>query len=569
MNEKRSKVYLRFTDLEKLYRDDIYENDNGFIIDTSIDYMTKMADIDTLISSHSIYHHKYDIPEISGTNIDVMKYLYRCDCGESTGHFNYGKECPKCQSLVTKKTHNFDYRGWFTMPKYNGKALKIINPHVMALMVKYMSTVILTSADSLGMNVNKRINDSFRVCNCGHTIITKKKFDKGEDVVCKICNSNVNKMYDPKRTKDLALKHKQKYNIVIEHNGNITFITDNGERVMLYTEITQDINLLKKFISDNMVVNNEKTEYVKLALLQSDNLLTSVIPAISSKARSVRFKQELGVTSVSAEEGINKQLIKISNISNILYKNIQAHHSKNKISALLAKIQTATLNIDDVVLDKLGGSKKSIVRGDLFGRRYTQTSRLILSPSTRIKLDECEIPFDAFRTIFDVDIIKFIESDTDGIMTKYSITPNKLNRLVDTNYLLNDMDREILSFIFSKSTFYTTINREPSIYYSSTLSLKVRHLNKDELVLRISPAVLSCIAGDHDGDILGISPIPIYVNRERVFENMKPQNYILDWKGSYSGIVEIQDVMKITLYEATRIGQSLSKSGVIISKGVS
>ena len=74
---------------------------------------------------------------------------------------------------------------------------------------------------------------------------------------------------------------------------------------------------------------------------------------------------------------------------------------------------------------------------------------------------------------------------------------------------------------------YIYINREPSIYMTSILGVRIHSL-VDEMVLKLSSFLLLGLAGDYDGDALGIITWDDPLLRKYVFESFNIKNSLVD-----------------------------------------
>lgn len=129
-NKKNSKIKygLKFdiADLEEEFKNDM-KNDDGFIIDTSIDYEKLDSDRNILLSSDSIFSYKFgyrsDDPKI------VQAKRCSCRCGKVVSSIP-GGTCPICGTLI-KPVQKL--RGWISL-----EGFYVFNPTWLERFFKYL-----------------------------------------------------------------------------------------------------------------------------------------------------------------------------------------------------------------------------------------------------------------------------------------------------------------------------------------------------------------------------------------------------------------------------------------------
>lgn len=104
--------------LDELFREDIERNE-GFVLNTSIDYTSLMSDEAKLREMDSIFSAKF-----GQYTKDTLIFI--CDCGNLQSD-KAGEYCPECDSFTDKKVYK---RGWFKLQ--NG--FKVFNPEYFSLL---------------------------------------------------------------------------------------------------------------------------------------------------------------------------------------------------------------------------------------------------------------------------------------------------------------------------------------------------------------------------------------------------------------------------------------------------
>ena len=243
---------------------------------------------------------------------------------------------------------------------------------------------------------------------------------------------------------------------------------------------------LEKFIIKYM--KNRKELLLKYRALW----YTNKILVISKNYRYINM-QEVEVTG-SNVVGMHPLNLYYMNISAVVgnLNNRPLENSKSWARDQLVVLCRELARVGKSIFDDIGSSKKSHIRGEVYGKKYTFSGRLIIEPiidKSITQIDVCQIPVEYFRSTFVQDIIK--------IGKQLKIPIKRLHNLVDIDYQISEEDRILLKEeIFPRvknPVVYT--NREPDIYISSITAFKVHSLI-DEMVLRVPTHILPAMAGD-------------------------------------------------------------------------
>ena len=115
------------------------------------------------------------------------------------------------------------------------------------------------------------------------------------------------------------------------------------------------------------------------------------------------------------------------------------------------------------------------------------------------------------------------------ILKKKKINPRKIHNFLDPDYVLTHEERDFIKEevfpLVDKPYLY--INREPSMYMTSVLGMRVHSLI-DEMVLRVPFFILPAIVGDFDGDVLAIIAWDTPKERQRIYETIGPQVSVIN-----------------------------------------
>ena len=234
----------------------------------------------------------------------------------------------------------------------------------------------------------------------------------------------------------------------------------------------------------------------------------------------MKLDSNLGLLDIQ-QPTIHKFLFELSYMINDLNQDKDMLHLKK-----IQKISCITKDLYEIyclIRDEIFINKKQYMRAEKYGTRATNTARAIIAPiidPSITDISDCQLPIDIYRVIFANSIEKELKK------MKYDI--DKIPRMVDSNSKLTKEEKEIIIKIFNRiPNNYIYINREPSIYMTSVLSVRVHSLI-DEMVLRISSFLLLGLAGDYDGDTVGIQAWPKDLHREYVNDSFNIKNYLID-----------------------------------------
>ena len=141
--------------------------------------------------------------------------------------------------------------------------------------------------------------------------------------------------------------------------------------------------------------------------------------------------------------------------------------------------------------------------------------------------------YDIFRGVFAEDIEEYL--------TRLQYPLNYIQEMITTEkYALTDKDKLILDEIvaYYNANSYglpTHINRQPSIYESSSEVVRVVRLSSEKVV-RVSYTVTSDFHGDFDGDSVYMTRLP-RTNKYDLYmlHIMNPRRYSVNYYKKYTG----------------------------------
>ena len=379
----------------------------------------------------------------------------------------------------------------------------------------------ITSLDSLfsyKFGITKDDDESVLIniytCACGNL-----KGTQNLHKICPDCERPVDK-FVPKRlgwfnSKNVKLIHPYFAYLIHKHCEKRLAEVESGKN--------------KYFTADDIYLNGKLYEFLikylpatlkDHARLYKDILYTNYIPVHNRKFREMKLDSNLGLLDIQ-QPTIHKFLFELSYMINDLNQDKDMLHLKK-----IQKISCITKDLYEIyclIRDEIFINKKQYMRAEKYGTRATNTARAIIAPiidPSITDISDCQLPIDIYRVIFANSIEKELKK------MKYDI--DKIPRMVDSNSKLTKEEKEIIIKIFNRiPNNYIYINREPSIYMTSVLSVRVHSLI-DEMVLRISSFLLLGLAGDYDGDTVGIQAWPKDLHREYVNDSFNIQNYLID-----------------------------------------
>lgn len=427
-----------------------------------------------------------------------------------------------------------DYKKWFETK--DRKQLQRIT--ALDSIFSYKFGITKDDDDSVLMNIY--------TCSCGNL-----KGTQNLHLVCPECGKPVIR-FVPKRlgwlvSDEIKLIHPYIAYIMHKHCAN------KLHEVMLGKN--------KLFTPEDIFLNGRLYEFLlkylpatlkEHAKLHKDILYTRHIPVHNKKFREMKMDSNLGILDIKQHD-INKSLFNLSPMIHDL--NTDKDMLTIKKIGKLYDISVDLYNIYCVVRDEIFINKKQYMRAEKYGTRATNTARLIIAPivdPSITDISDCQLPIDVYRVIFAHAIEKELKK------MKYNI--HDIPRIIDANSKLTEKEKELVIKIFHKiPNNYIYINREPSIYMTSVLSVRVHSLI-DDMVLRISSFILLGLAGDYDGDTVGIMAWTKDIHRKYVNDSFNIENYMIDTLDvKFTGAAAPHNTFGVSLYMGFKNGSSLRK----------
>jgi DNA-directed RNA polymerase beta' subunit len=398
------------------------------------------------------------------------KEEYSCDCGALQGKFYEGSECQKCNTPVTFVGLNINKFGWIdlSLSKYNeeGNLIEQGNGCHLIEYIPYAQLEKIIGRENLRNIIQIRNTISIT----GEFVEDELEEIRNSDPACKYYYIGIEGFYN-------------KYNEILDYYYEL----EGGKNKDLY-------------------------EFLK----NKDEIFTDKIPVISVILRP----------AMRTADGLKLDDINIK-YQNIL-KNLEILKDVNTIQIIrdsaIEQIQAEFMMLSEEILDAIK-SKSGIIRNQICGTRINFSARNIISPAVAgYKIDEIVLPYLTFLELYKFEIINVIRT-TENISLKAAekIWYNATMKYNERVYL-------IMKKMISDNEVGVLLNRNPTISYGSILYLRVANIKKDlnDLTMSIHNNILTCLAGDYDGDVLNVIAIKDKTTRETFKKVFSPIHLIID-----------------------------------------
>lgn len=499
---KKAKVQkittISFEDYDQAYTQAIHDG-SGFLLDETIDYNkylsgNTMSDIKDLIYENSIFSYKYGIALEDEER--VVNQLYTCDCGMLTGIENIDGWCDKCNTQVTRTKPK--RTGWFALKNH-----KIIHPFIIYIM-------------SVDRSPIKRKETKEKKAKTLIDVVQEEPEHQEEDTEKEelYTADDDDKLQEDESEKDESDDEEE---VVKPRKRGRPKASEVEKRKRARTP---KVNLasLKKNLTLLEALNQKKLDYQWEDLLNpSGEYLEKFIIKYLKNKRDLLFRyrdlwyqshivvisknyryitpQQLEVTGTNRIHlhTINKPYMNISQCVNIL-NNTVYDNAKTMNEDALITLHNELAEIGKSIFSDIGAHKKAHIRGEVYGKKYTFSGRLIIEIINDPNIDDfdcVQVPIEYFRATFVEDII--------NIGKQLKIPIKKLHDLIDAEYKITPEDKRILvEDIFPRvESPFVYINREPDIYVTSILGMRIHSL-LDEMVMRIPSDILGATISDFD-----------------------------------------------------------------------
>jgi DNA-directed RNA polymerase beta' subunit len=367
---------------------------------------------------------------------DAFSDRYSCQCGATQSSSNRGMICPLCKTEVKYVGDDFEIFGW----------IKIKEPYAI-----------------IHPNLYKSIAYFIGVGNLENIIEPEVELDVNGMPVGR---------YDKRISKR---KNKRKYN---KRAGKVDE-TYTGIGMMEFRERFDEI--MAYFLEKNKY---NKKEYYDDIMENKDLIFIHSVPVYTTGLRPFKTEgKRFTFEGTNATFNIMAKLAaKINDDELMLYR------EKKYRNALLWDMQDK-YNKLYAEIENICSSKKGSIRM-LIGGRCSFTSRLVIVPDPKLRIDEIRLSYYSLVELLQQTIINILANS-------YNISYAKAYQIWYRSQLeQNPRVREIIeNLIRANNGINVLVNRNPSINYGSIMALRCVSIN-DDYVMSLPLQILSPFAAD-------------------------------------------------------------------------
>ena len=369
----------------------------------------------TLKSPDSIYSEKF---MKTLQDPDAFTDRYSCKCGATKGIDNNRLLCPYCQTEVKYIGDDFEIFGWIKI----NEPYKIIHPNLYKTLESYFGASNLEAIIEPDVDLNEN--------GMPMTSYDRKIYEK---------------------------KLKRKY---VKHTKIDK--TYAGIGMMDFMEKFDEI--LEYFHEKN---KGKKIEYYNDIVTNRENIFTGAIPVYSTGMRP--FKVENGVFNFEGTNAIFNIMAKLA--ANVNKDNLAIHKGFKYRAGLLYDLQLRYNKLYKEI-EKIIAGKKGNIRL-LIGGRCSFTSRNIIVPDPKLRMDEIRLPYNALLELMQQTIINILANTYNCTYARaYSIWFKAQISFSQTIYDI------IMNLINHHNGIPVIVNRNPTINYGSILAMRCIGINK-------------------------------------------------------------------------------------------
>lgn len=436
-------VKLERIDLDRECKKDL-SNGHGFLIKEPQPINKALKSDDSIFSSRF---------GRSLQDKDPYIHKYSCARGCTQGAFYAVPKdpnwvCPHCGTEIKLVGDDFTYFGWIRL----NDEFCVIHP------LMYQSLIYLIGKDNLEAIIEPEV-----------------ELDT---------NGNKMSMYDKRlMKKKMQRKYKRKTSLDTTFAGiGMLAFRDNFQEICDY--------FLKK--------KPAKREVYDDIMANKNIVFTHSIPVYTTQLRIAKVEnRRFSFESTNADFNILAKLNATVNKNHLaIYRNREYQNR------LLWDMQTKITRLTDEIINILSG-KKGVMRSTISGRAAF-TSRTVIVPNYKLKMDELTMPYYALVILMEQVIINIIQKS-------YNCTYAQAYKI--WYYATLQVDERVLSIInnlIKADKVKVLINRNPTIFYQSIVFKKVVECTLD-FTMGIDVYTLKGLAADFDGDTL--STLLIYNKR--------------------------------------------------------
>lgn len=450
--------------------------------------LTTQFNPQALVTSHEIFSKKSGNVRVDGHDTEQKLFAddslfskrifgdmdsleeYSCSCGKMHGKFYEGTVCQKCQTPVEFVGLNINKYGWIdlSLSKYNDDGMKIMEGNGCHL-IEYIPYAQLEKV--IGReNLRNIIHVRNIITITGELDLEELESLRSQSADTKYWYYGIDGFY--------------------EH----------------YTEILDYYYNLRGSKYSNLY------EYLK----DRDQVFTDKIPVVSIILRP----------AMRTEDGLKLDDINIK-YQNIL-KNLEILQEPSLIKIIrdstVEQIQAEFMQLSEEILEAIK-SKSGLIRNQICGTRINFSARNIISPAKAgFKIDELVVPYITFLELYKFEIINILRR-TDGISLKAAE-----KQWYNATLTYDEKVWKIMKKMVKDNEIGVLLNRNPTIAYGSILYLRIIDVKNDfnDVTMSLHNSILTCLAGDYDGDVLNLISLKDKSTRELFKRVFSPIHLVID-----------------------------------------
>jgi hypothetical protein len=291
----------------------------------------------------------------------------------------------------------------------------------------------------------------------------------------------------------------------------------------------------------------DKSDYYHDIMKERDKVFTHSVPVYTTHLRPFEIDEDS--LYYEGTNGIYNMINRL--VSQINNDELKIFRKKKPKNQLLYDTQMKFNELYKEIENIISG-KKGTIR-TLLGGRYNFSSRSVIIPNPKLRIDEVILPYSALVELLQQQIINILHksyniSYSDAYNIWYRANIQKDQRICDIiNALIKNSGRGLPLMI----------NRNPTIAYGGILQMFCVGMT-DTYTMGVPLQILPLLAADFDGDVLNIFYI---INKEffqRAYEVFNPRNvmYISRNDGLFDNVVNHQRDTLINANTLVRLARS-------------
>ena len=398
---------------------------------------------------------------------DAFSNMYSCKCGATKGADFAGMTCKYCNTEVKFIGDDFEIFGWIKIKE----PYAIIHPNLFKSLEQYFGQSVLAEIIEPEVELNE--------------------------------NGMPMTAYD-KRLYEIKMKRKYK------KRASKVDKTFAGIGIMEFRNRFDEI--LEYFHKKNKA---KKLDYYNDIIQNKDKIFIHEIPVYSTGLRP--FKTEGGRFTFEGTNAIFNIMARLA--AKVNKDELAIYRIPKYRMALLWDLQTRYNALYTEVVHILEGKKGNIRL--LIGGRCSFTSRSVITPDPKLRIDEVKIPYHSLVELLQQTIVNILSNS-------YNLSYAKAYMIWYRSQI--KIDQKVWDIIDNLIKYYDgiplIINRNPTIEYGSIVAMRCIGIN-DTYTMSMPLQVLTGLNADFDGDTLNILYIPNKAFWKSAVDCFNPRNAMM------------------------------------------